>query len=255
MRANELDALCDALASLEEFNYNVLIVSAASDCFTPGTLPKKPSQMLTKLAEHLTPVQFPACTTAKLAAWIQKHFAHNGVSAEPAFCTRFAEYCGHSMFVLANEIDKLCYYLLAHGKTVADEETMRLVCTPANEYDAFAFANAIMEGKNDVALKILADYRFRRIEPVIVLADVSRVICDLISIRSMTNDATPAADIAALLKCHEYKVTLYQKASRQAGEKRLRRALDACSVADRMMKSGEARQSGYDVLEQLICSI
>ena len=58
MRPNELDELCDALTALEEYDYNLLIVSAASDCFDPGYLPKRPSAVLSKLSEHLTPVQF-----------------------------------------------------------------------------------------------------------------------------------------------------------------------------------------------------
>ncbi|MBQ9784986.1 MAG: DNA polymerase III subunit delta [Clostridia bacterium] len=255
MRPHELDAFCEALGALEEYDYNVLIATVAADCFTPGFLPKKPSGALSKLAEHLTPVNFERCTTAKLAAWIQKHFAHNGVSAEPAFCTGFAEYCGHSMFILASEIDKLCYYLLSHGKSVADESSMRLVCTPANEYDAFAFTNAIMEGRTDAALGILADYRFRRIDPLIVFGDVSRVICEMIAVRAMTNDGAAPAEIGAVFnpKLHEYKVGLYQKSLRQTSEQRLYRALDACSAADQTLKSSPT--SGYTALERLICSL
>ncbi len=253
MRQSELDAFCDALSVLNEYDYNVLIVTVAADCLTPGYLPKKPSGTLAKLAEHLTPVHFERCTTAKLAAWIQKHFAHNGVSAEPAFCTGFAEYCGHSMFILANEIDKLCYYLLSHGKSAADEASMRLVCTPANEYDAFAFTNAIMEGRSDAALGILADYRFRRIDPLIIFGDVTRVICDMIAVRSMTSDGVPTAEISAVLKLHEFKVGLYQKSLRRIGEKRLRRALAACTAADQTLKLSPT--SGYSALEQLICNL
>lgn len=251
MKPNELEDLCDVLAQIPQYDYNLLIITVAADCLNIGT-PKKPSAAFERLTEHLTPVHFDRCTTAKLAAWIQKHFSHNGVAAEPSFCSRFAEYCGHSMFVLANEIDKLCFYLLSHGATVADDESMRLVCTPANEYDVFAFTNAIMEGKSEAALSILADYRFRRIEPVIVFSEVSRVICDMIAVRAMTADSVPNAEIASLLKLHEYKVGLYQKASRNISTNRLERALNACCNADQALKSSSA---SYDALEQLICTL
>jgi len=110
MRANELDELCDVLSTLPEYDYNLLIIYAGSMALDPGYLPKRPSAALSKLGEILTPVQFDRCSTAKLSAWIQRHFAHNGVEASPAFCSEMPEYCGHSMFVLANEIDKLSYY-------------------------------------------------------------------------------------------------------------------------------------------------
>lgn len=252
MKPHELDALCEVLAELPNYDYNVLIISVAADCFDPGYLPKRPSTVLSKLADHLVPVVFDRCSTAKLAAWIQKHFAHNGVEASPAFCTAMPEYCGHSMFVLANEIDKLSYYTLSHGQTVATDENMRLVCTSATEYDAFAFANAVMEGRQDVALGILADYRFRRMEPLIILGDVIRVICDMLAIRSMTAEGTPSAEIASALKLHEFKVSLYQKSLRNTSEKRLQRALDACLAADASLKLSP---QGYTALERLICTI
>ena len=250
MRPNELEELCEVLATLSDYDYNVLIVTVAADCFNPGYLPKKPSATLLKLAEYLTPVQFDRCTTAKLAAWVQKHFAHNGVEADSAFCTRFPEYCGHSMFILANEIDKLSYYVCSHERTTVTDEDMHLVCTAANEYDAFAFTNAIMEGKNEAALAILADYRFRRMDPVIIMGDVTRVICDMVAVRSMTQEGTPNAEIASVLKLHEFKVGLYQKSLRQIGEKRLQRALEACCEADQSLKLSP---TGYTPLEQLIC--
>lgn len=252
MRADELEALCEALSRLSEYDYNVLILSVAADCLDAGYLPKKPSQTLKKLAEHLTPVYFERCTEAKLAAWMQKHFAHNGAEASPSFCNAMLSYCGHSMFLLSNEIDKLCYYLLSHEKTVATEEDMRLVCTPVNEYDAFAFTNAIMEGKQEIALGILSDYIRRRVEPTMILGDVIKVICEMIAVRAMTADGVSTAEIGAAFKppLHEFKVGLYQKSLRSTTEKRLRRALEFCQEADASLKLSSR---SYAPLERLIC--
>ena len=252
MRPADMEGLCEVLAELSHYDYNLLIINAAADCLDAGYLPKRPSSTLTKLAEYLTPVQFDRCTTAKLSAWIGKHFAHYGVEAAPALCEALPQYCGHSMFILASEIEKLSYYTLAHGKTVATVEDMRTVCTPVSEFDAFAFANAIMDGRQDVALAILADYRFRRVEPLMILGDVTRVVCDMLAVRSMTNEGTPNAEIASTLKLHEFKVGLYQKSLRASSEKRLNRALEACSDADAALKLSP---QGYTALERLICSL
>ena len=252
MRQGELDRFCDALSSLEEYDYNTLIVVAAADCLTPGVLPKRPSPTLTKLSEFLTPVQFDRCSTQKLAAWVQKHFAHNGVEASAEFCTAFPEYCGHSMYILSGEIDKLSYYVLSHQRTTVGDQDMRLVCTPAAEYDAFAFTNAIMEGKSETALAILADYRFRRIDPLIILGDVCRVICDMIAVNAMCHEGAPNAQIASVLKLHEFKVGLYRKCIAQFDGEKLSRALDACLDADRLLKLSP---SGYAPLEKLICTL
>lgn len=252
MRPNEVDSLCEVLEELKNYDYNLLLVNVAADCLDVGYLPKKPSASFAKLTEILTPVYFERCTTAKLAAWIQKHFMHNGVEAPPALCSQMAEYCGHSMFVLANEIDKLSYYLLSHQQKVATEEAMRLVCTPATEYDIFTFTNAIMTNQHEVALAILAEYRARRVDPLIILGDVSRVICDMIAVSAMTADGASAAEISSVLNLHSFRVGLYQKSLRQTNEKRLKRALEACTAADNALK-GNAR--GYTPLEKLICTL
>ncbi len=252
MRPNDLDALCSALEGLREYDYNVLLLIAAADCLNPGYLPKKPSPVLSRLGEILTPVQFEPSTTAKLTAWVQKHFAHNGVEASPSLCAKLPEYCGHSMFVLANEIDKLSYYTLSHGRKEATEEDLRRVCTPANEYDAFAFANAVMEGRADTALSVLADYKFRRVDPLIILGDVTRTVCDMIDVQAMTADGASNAEIAGILKLHEFKVGLYQKALRRIPDGKPEEMLAACQNADTSLKLSP---QGYAPLEQLICTL
>ena len=254
MKPNEVDDFCDALSALQDYDYNMLIVSVAADHLNVGRLPKAPSTLLKRLGEYLTPVVFDRCSTAKLAAWVQKHFAHNGIEASPALCSLMPEYCGHSMYILANEIDKLSFYLRYHERTVADEEAMRNICTSANEYDAYAFTNAIMAGRSEEALAILADYRFRRAEPIHILGEVAGTICDMLTVQIMTAQGAPVSEISVALNpkkpVHEFRVGLYQQSVRQTSEKRLRTALELCLEADRALKLSP---QGYTALEQLIC--
>lgn len=251
MHANELEDLCEVLGELKTYDYNVLIVYASADCLDSGILPNKPSTALKTLGEHLTPVQFPRCTTAKLVSWIQRHFNHNGIEAAPALCSSMAEYCGHSMYVLANEIDKLSYYLLYHEKKEATKEMMERICTPANEFDAFALTNAVMANRQDVALAILSDYKFRRVDPLLILGEVTRTVCDMIGTQSMMTQGASIPEITAALGLRsEYKVELYQRSLRQTKPERLGRALDACTVADARLKLSP---KGYAELEKLVC--
>ena len=252
MRQSDLDDLCSALATLADYDYNLLLVVAAADCLDPGYLPKRPSATLTRLAEYLTPVQFDRSTPAKLAAWVGKHFAHNGAVASPALCASMIDYCGRSMFALSGEVDKLSFYVLSHGRSEVTEADMRIVCTPAVEYDAFAFANALMEGRRDAALAILADYKFRRVDPIVILSDVIRVFCDMEAISALSKDGLPASEIAAQTKIHEFRVGLYLKSLTRTPEGRLHRAIDACAAADASLKLSP---QGYTALERLICTV
>lgn len=257
MRPSDLDDLCDTLSELSSYDYNLLIISVTADCLDPGYLPKKPSAVLKKLSEHLTPVHFESCTPARLSAWIGKHFEHNGVSVTPAFCAAMTDYCGRGMFQLANEIDKLSFYTLAHGKSTVTEADLREICTPVTEYDAFSFANALTENRHERALSILADYKLRRMDPRFIMGDIITVFCDLRSIYTMTANGASSAEISSVLKIHEFRVKLYQKSLRQTNEKQLNRVLDACVAADAALKNTTSKKpmQDYAILEKLICSI
>lgn len=253
LRPEEIDAFFEVLEQLPEFDYNTVILSLPSS-FDAGNLPRKPSSLFQRLSEHLTPVCFEKITGIKLTAWVQRHFLHHGLEASPAFCSQMIEYCGHSMFTLASEIDKLSFYLLAHGTRIPNEEAMLLVCTPANEYDAFAFTNAIMAGNSDRALAILEDYRFRRVDPLIILGEVTRVICEMLVVQSMLAEGASTPEISSAFKppLHEYRIGLYRQSLQQTSEKRIRRALEACVLADASLKRSP---KAYEPLERLICTI
>ncbi len=253
MRASELDKLCEALAELADYPYNLVIFSAAADGLDGGTLPKKPSDLLNTLGEHLHPVYFERNTPAKLAGWVQKHYLHNGVQASPALCQFTIEFCGRNMFTLAGEVDKVSFYVRAKGRTEATEADVRTAAIPAMEYDAFAFTNAIMEHRRADALDILTDLKLRRVEPLYILSEVSRVICDLLAIRTMSDGGQTASEISSALKMHEYRVGLYLKQARKTDAALLRDAVTACQAADRALKRSAG--DGYGVIERLICTL
>lgn len=253
LRSADLDKLCEALAEIPDYPYNLVIVSASADTLDPGNLPKKPSELLTTLAEHLRPVNFERNTPAKLLGWVQKHYLHGGVQADPKVCQFTVEYCGRNMFTLAGEIDKVACYVRAKGRDTATEADVRTAAIPAMEYDAFAFTNAIMERRRADALDILSDLKLRRVEPLYILSEVSRVVCDLLMIRTMADGGRTASEIGSELKMHEYRVGLYLKQARRTDLPLLQNAVTACQTADKALKRSST--DGYGVIERLICSL
>ncbi len=253
LRAAEIDKLCEALAAIPDYPYNLVILSAAADSLDAGNLPKKPSELFTTLSEYLRPVFFERNTPAKLAGWVQKHYAAEGVEASPDTCRFTIEYCGRQMYTLAGEIDKVAFFVRAHERTAATEADVRAVATPAMEYDAFAFSGAIMDRRRADALDILADLKLRRVEPLYILSEVSRVVCDLMAVRTMADGGATPAEISSALKMHEYRTGLYLKQARAAEPARIRAAVVACANADRALKRSSG--DGYGVIERLICGL
>ncbi len=253
MKSADVDKLTEALEAMADYPYNLVILSVGADAMDYGTLPKRPSALLTTLSEYLTPVYFERNTPAKLAGWVQKHYAAEGVKADPALCRFTIEYCGRQMYTLASEIDKVAFYVRAKGRDMATEADVRTAAVPAMEYDAFAFTNAITERRRADALDILADLKLRRVDPIFILGEVSRVMGNLYAVRAMADGGKTPAEISGALGIHEYRVSLFLKQVRSMDADRLRDMLTATAEADLALKRSSA--DGYGVIERIICSL
>ncbi len=259
VKARALDDLCDALTQLKEYDYNVLILSVHADGIDEGYLPKTPSATLKKLAEHLTPVRFEPVPRAKLTAWCQKHFEHNGVVCDDEVCRELISRAGTSMFTLSEEIDKLSFYALSHKRnkvTVSDVESV--TCTTIEE-DAFALSNALVEGAADKALAALAVMKFNRVDPIIILSEISRTFSDMYVVKSMLSEAKTLPEIHGALRAiskpkgiAEFKVKIYMSNAAKISEERLCRIINLCAEADAAVKSS---YNDYSPIENLLCMI
>lgn len=257
IKSTELDGLLETLALVKEYDYNCIIVEVAADLIDAGYLPKKPSAMLKKIAKAVTPVQFEAPTGARLARWVGKHFAHHGVAAEPALCTAFVEYAGNTMFVLANEIEKLAAYVRSQGRNAITMDDIRTVSVPATLPDAFALSNAILEGNGEAALAALAVMKFERVEPTVILGEISRTFTEMQCARVLFDAGKNVTEVTAILnsrnmKLHEYKVKLIAKALSKTTPARLARVIALAAETDLALK----RSAGdYSLIETLITAI
>ncbi len=252
LRASDVDRFCETVELLAEHPHNCLIVTVPNEGLDTGNLPKKPSELFLRLTEVLTPVRFNRVPPAKLAGWVIKHFNHGGVSASPAVASFLIDYCGRDMFTLAAEAEKLCCYVLAHGRTEVTEADVREVACAGMEYDAFALGNAIMEGRRADALSALAVLRHRRADPILLLGEIIRTWSEMLTVRLLTAEGKSPEEIFALTKIHTYRVGLYRKAGAVIDDARLRRAIALCAEADARLKQSP---QGYAALERLICAL
>lgn len=252
MRAPDVERFCATLEQSVEYPHNCLIVVVPREGIDVGYLPKRPSALFQRLTELLAPVRYDRVTPARLANWLGRHFAHGGVKIAPATAAFLIDYCGRDMFTLAAEAEKLCCYVLAHGRDEVSEADVREVACAGLEYDAFAFGNAIMEGRRADALAALAQLRHRRTDPLLLLGEVIRTWSDMLGVRLMTGEGRRADEIASATGLHPYKVGLYQKTAAAVDESRIRRAITLCAEADAALKLSP---QGYAPIERLVCSL
>lgn len=250
LKASELDALFSVLSQLDDYDYNTVIINASSDRFDFGAMPKRPSSLLKRFSEHLCLVYFERNTPARLASWVGKHFAHNGAVASPDICAFVIDRCGRNMYNLASEVDKISFYTLSQGRNEITREDVVSISTSAEEFDTFALTNAIGARKKDEALRILRDMKFRRLDPVIILSEISSLVSNMTAVATLRADGLTQGEIADVLSIHEYRVGLMMKTSISLDV--CRNMLEKCKAADLELKSG---RGGYITIEKLICSI
>jgi DNA polymerase III delta subunit len=154
------------------------------------------------------------------------------------------------MFNLASETDKLSFFVRYNGRDSVTKEDVMLVATPAAEYDAFAFTNAIGARRKDEALDILRELKMRKMDPIMVMGEITKAVCEMTSVAILRADGLTSVEISTALKIHEYRVSLMLKNNLK--ESVCKNMIRRCKEADLELKrSGE----GYAVLEKLICTI
>lgn len=253
MKQTDLDALCEALALLPEYDYNTVIIHATDGLLDAGYIPKKPSALLKKLGDVAIPIHFAASTDSRLAAWAGKHFAHLGVTASPADCAFLVSYVGKNMYLLANEIEKIAYFVLSKGRELVTSEDIRLVAVHTMDMDAFALSNAILAGRSADALEALSVLKFERVKPEIVMGELSATFCNMLAVWHYLDGGKNVKEIAKLLGgMHEYKAGLLIKAVGRTDFARLTRAVSLCAEADAAIKGS---YGDYTPIEKLICSL
>lgn len=249
----ELDALSEMRDMLLENDAATLVFYVQPEDFDVGSLPKKPSKMYTKLSKFADIVVFERATDHQLLSWIQRRFGVEQIRVLPAVAETLLSRVGHSMDVLAGEIDKLSAYLHSKGREELSPADIAFVSVSAIESDAFALSNALLAGDARLAYRALRDMKFRQLQPTFVLSGVTSVYNELYRVALLLSDNLSAGEIAKQLRIHEYKAGLYIKAVRNLSPDKLLLVVNACLSADVSMKSGG--QTGYGVIERLLPEI
>lgn len=250
---SEYKEFLDALAHLDEFDYNNFVLVLPYGNITEETPQKLPSATIKELSERLQPVRFQAPTPQKLASWALRHFEHHGIKSTQADCSYLVEYCSKDMFSLSNEIEKLSMYARSQGRDYIVRDDIPLVCCVEMEYGNYAFSNAILNNRKSEALSILSIMKFKQIEPVVIMGELSSIFSELLKIKIMMMSGKTEQQICAETGISSGKLGFYTSSARRVNLDVLQKTVALAAEADHSMKSNY--DSGYLHIEKLICSL
>ncbi len=242
----------DCVAELSTYEDVVVIFDTRPENFDAGT-EKKPSKLLAKLDKVVKIVGFSKESPARLAAWIQKHFAVYKVNADANICNNIVRYCGRDMTTLNHEITKLVAYVLQNGRNTVTEADIHTVSASVNEIDTFDFSNAVLNGDSERAFAIMSDMKLHREAPEIILGSIMRIYSDLYTVKILLEAGLLKAEIAQKIKMHEYKAGLYVQRANTLSKNGLEKAIELCHEADVKIKSSNF--DSYTVLDILLIKL
>ena len=160
-QSGEMAAFCDCLKRIGRIPDGVLLIVTHETEYAARVDGKKYeyTPLHRMLSGVCRPVEFKAEDEKKLAVWMQKHFASNGVKADPAVCGSIMKRCGHGMATLSSEIDKVSWLVLSEGRDTASDSDVERVCSENIETQAFELVNAVSSGNTARALIVLDEMK------------------------------------------------------------------------------------------------
>lgn len=254
MKKEEISALEDVLSTLEENSHTVLLIRADNDYFNPGRLPKAPSEIYKMMSKYLKTVEFNFPSTAKLNKWIISHFNKGKIEFDPAMCEYLVNMCGHNMWALSKEIDKLCSYALRSGLGKINREDIDFVCCKTIEYDDFQLTNALLERNKAMIFETIYRQKAAHESAQVILASIIRLYTDMLMIQRLYAGGMSKSQISSALNMHEFRVGKYLNGISGISEKKLERAVEICKEADLKSKSF-SNVTPYIAVERLVSSI
>ncbi|MBE6673863.1 MAG: DNA polymerase III subunit delta [Ruminococcaceae bacterium] len=254
MKKDEISALEDVLATLEENSHTILLIRADNEYFNAGRLPKAPSEIYKMMSKYVTPVEFEFPSVSRLRAWILRHFTKGKIEFDPTLCEYLVTMCGHDMWTLSKEIDKLCAYAMKNGLAKIEAKDIDFICCKTIEFDDFQLTNALLDRNKALVFETLRRQRSAHEPAQTILSSIVRLYTDMLLIQRLYQSGMGKSQISATINMHEFRVGKYLGSISGVSEKKLERAVELCREADIKSKSS-SNVTSYIAVERLVSAL
>jgi DNA polymerase-3 subunit delta len=195
--------------------------------------------------------EFPSPRGQAINEWIMRVSAERGVAFDPGAAAALASFVGPNTVMLATEIEKLGTF--ANGRKVTADD-VRQLSPHSREANVFTMVDAVVEGRLDVALRLLRELLAGGATPPYVMAMLVRQYRNLILARDLLSKGTPPFDIGRQLGINaEYAIRKVVDQANRYSAAALERAYRRLLAADVAVKRGEVDEE--PALELLVAEL
>lgn len=199
-------------------------------------------------------VCFEHRTASDMAAMLCKGAAKRGCTLEKPTALAMVEQCGSDLFLLLNELDKLCAVVDEGG--VITKEIVERVGTKQLDASVYELSKALLQKRYDMAYDCIARLFACGEEPIRILATLSETYVDLYraKVASIGGEQATALSEVFAYRGREFRLRNAARDCRYLSLGALRESLDLLSSADTRMKSGGAAGQRL-VLEETVARL
>jgi DNA polymerase-3 subunit delta len=152
--------------------------------------------LLKSLSGKVKGRNFPSMRGRELQAWITTRAREIGAKLTPKAVALLAEFSGGDLRLLEQEVQKLALYA---GDNDIDDETVRGLVNSAREAVIFDLVDAVVEGRQAVAMRTL-ELLISQSEPIPrILTMLARQVRMLVQAKSLTEAGVQGSDLGAAL--------------------------------------------------------
>lgn len=203
--------------------------------------------VLYKLADKNFSVdEFPFQKEPDLVNWIVRYSKSMGKDISASVAKYLTECCGLSMYILKNEIEKLCSYKKDEREISSDDIDI-CVCKMA-ESRVFDMLDAFLDKNAAKGAKMYEDLKLLKEEPIVINGAVFSKFNQLKKVLLLSPGAS-VAEMASELGQRDFIVRLWQKQAAKTNLEHVDKILKLCSETDYRIKNGlSAPWAAMDIL-------
>ena len=247
----EIELLLDLCGMIKDYPYAVVAFSLIPEGFDLYSKKKKAAN-LKKVQTEANFILFNKSTDNQLFSWLKKHFDVNGVTVTLDTLKALIFRSGRNMDTLEKEVKKISYMVLSRGKNIATPEDVDEAASSTPECDTFAFSNALTERNKALAFVALEEMRTRRVDPIVIMAMMSRTYSELLLVAHALSEGMGVVDIEEKYKIKKFKLQHQISAVKKYGREKLTEIISELARIDAASKFGGI--TGYTAIELFVAT-
>jgi DNA polymerase III subunit delta len=207
--------------------------------------------VFTKAVQNGIMVKSEFLKKGDIVNWIITKVSESGKTIEPQVAEMLFDLKGNSLLEINTEIEKLLTYAL-EKKSITAEDIL-VVTGSTKEFNVFELSNAI--GRNDkiVTLQILENLLNQNVEPLFILAMLSRHFIILWKVSCLKKQTKGMNEIATMVQINPYFVKDYMAQTEKFSMARIEFCLKLLLETDLLLKS--VNLSRRLIVENLLCQM